>query len=334
LAILCYYDYPGSPPWLNDGRCCVSRRLNGLSGSAAKRRAARRIYQKSPKLFQVELCSHCPVSVSAITLWSQGRAAVGTRCSAAIRGEQRAHADVRRRAPEVSCDPGVEGERAMMPRFGKLAIPALFFFLIPVFHPGTRPTPAAFAAGPAQRAANGLAEMLFKDDFEKPGSTIDAAKWRVSKTVDKDVIEVRHNGWPNAGGFAVITDSGDQGGSYHGHASAIATQMSFRRGRNLRCTFKVAMPAHTGTGFSGPWHSTNVMVHEKYAVLNYMTGSVGVYSNGVYQSPFMEWDENNHDFDKNLPAGGYLSGPRLTNGHLPSLRGRKASFAGMVARSL
>src|SRR5262249_24001242 len=156
-----------------------------------------------------------------------------------------------------------------------------------------QPTPSPRSAGPAQKAANGASEILFKDDFERPGSTIDATKWRVSKTADKDVIEVRHDAWPNSGGYAVISDSGDQGGSPHGHAGAIASQMSFRRGRNLRCTFKVAMPAHTGTGFSGPWHSTNVMNHEKYSMLNYMTGSVGFYCNRTYQNPYMEWDENN-----------------------------------------
>ena len=113
-------------------------------------------------------------------------------------------------------------------------------------------TTATFAAEPEQPPTNGAAEILFKDDFERPGSAIDAAKWRVSKTADTDIIEVRHNAWPNTGGFAVITDSGDRGGAYHGHASAIASQMSFSRGRNLRCSFRVAMPRIQGRGSRAP----------------------------------------------------------------------------------
>ena len=187
--------------------------------------------------------------------------------------------------------------------FGKRVVSVLFLFLIPVLQIAAPPTRGTSAAEPPQNAATTPAEILFSDDFEKPGSTIDLTKWRVSKTKDTDVIEVRRNGWPNIGGYAVITDSGDHGGTHHGHAGAIASQMSFSRGRNLRCTFKVAMPAHTGTGFSGPWHSTNVMTHEKYSMLNYMTGSIGFYCNGTYQNPYMEWDENNHDFDKSLPSG-------------------------------
>src|SRR5262245_49969867 len=205
-----------------------------------------------------------------------------------------------------------------MHRLGKRAVSFLLTLLIPVLPAVAQPAPAP--AEPTQPATNGAAEILFQDDFETPGSAIDTDKWRVSKTVDTDVIEVRHNAWPNTGGFAVITDSGDHGGTYHGHASAIASQMSFARGRNLRCTFKVAMPAHTGTGFSGPWHSTNVMTHEKYSMLNYMTSSIGFYSNGADQGPYMEWDENNYDFDKSLPTGGYLSGPRLAGDFLRAWR--------------
>src|SRR5438067_277479 len=128
-------------------------------------------------------------------------------------------------------------------RLGNCVISVLFIFLIPLLRAAAQPTSA-----PVQ-AALAPSEILFKDDFEKPGSSIDTTKWRVCKTAEKDVVEVRHNAWPNTGGYAVITDSGDHGGAYHGHASAIASKMPFRRGRNLRCTFKVAMPAHTGTGF-------------------------------------------------------------------------------------
>jgi hypothetical protein len=169
-------------------------------------------------------------------------------------------------------------------------------------------------------------EILFRDDFEKPGSLIDSTNWRVSKTSDTDTIEVRHGAWPNMGGFAAITDSGDRGGSYHGHASAISSRISFRRGRNLRCTFRVAMPAHTGTGFSGPWHSTNAMSHEKYSMLHSLTGSIGFYGNGTDQPPHMEWDENNHDFDKNLPVNGYLNGPRLGQDFLRAWRYSAPAF--------
>jgi hypothetical protein len=204
-------------------------------------------------------------------------------------------------------------------RKGAISVPCLFLIAVPHAVAQRAPTPA-------QKAAKGATEILFQDDFEKPGGKIDATKWVVTKTKDTDVIEVRRNAWPNAGGFAAISDSGDQGGTYHGHASAIASKMSFPRGRNLRCTFKVAMPAHTATGFSGPWHSTNVMTHEKYSMLNYLTGSIGFYSNGTYGSPFMEWDENNYDFDKKLPAGGYLSGPRLAEDFLRAWRYSSPAF--------
>jgi hypothetical protein len=214
----------------------------------------------------------------------------------------------------------------MTTRVGKIAIVILFFLLIPVLRAGAQSALDSVSTEPPQKAAQVASEILFKDDFEKPGSAIDADKWRVSKTIDKDVIEVRHGAWPNTGGFAVISDSGDQGGTHHGHASAIASQKSFPRGRNLRCTFKVAMPAPSASGFSGPWHSTNVMTHEKYSMLNYMTGSIGFYSNGTYQNPFMEWDENNHDFDKNLPAGGYLSGPRLAEDFVRAWRYSSPAF--------
>jgi hypothetical protein len=179
---------------------------------------------------------------------------------------------------------------------------------------------------PTPKVERRASEILFKDDFEKSGSAIDTTKWRVSRTTETDVIEIRRGGWPNTGGYAVITDSGDRGGSYHGHASAIASRMSFRRGRNLRCTFRVAMPAHTGTGFSGPWHSTNAMTHEKYSMLNYMTGSIGFYGNGTDQPPHMEWDENNHDFDRNLPVNGYLNGPRLAQDFLRAWRYSAPAF--------
>ena len=214
--------------------------------------------------------------------------------------------------------------------FGKRVI--LVLFLIPVLRTAAaQPAPAPSPVESPQKAADGAAEILFKDDFENPGSAIDLTKWRVSKSKDSDVIEVRRNAWPNTGGYGVITDSGDQGGSHHGHASAIASQTSFPRGRNLRCTFKVAMPAHAGTGFSGPWHSTNVMTHEKYSMLNYMTGSIGYFSNGTYQSPYMEWDENNYDFDKSLPAGGYLSGPRLAEDFLRAWRYSSPAFGNGAA---
>src|SRR5438874_8802365 len=140
----------------------------------------------------------------------------------------------------------------MLDCFGKRVLSVLFFFLIPVLRVAAQPASAPSEPEPAQKVATGASEILFKDDFEGPGAAIDTTKWRVSKTADTDVVEVRHNAWPNTGGYAVISDSGDHGGSYHGHASAIASQMSFSRGRNLRCTFKVAMPAHAGTGFSGP----------------------------------------------------------------------------------
>jgi hypothetical protein len=90
-------------------------------------------------------------------------------------------------------------------------------------------------------APSRASEILFQDDFEKPGSAIDRTKWCVSRTSDTDTIEVQHGAWPNTGGFAAITDCGDRGGSYHGHASAITSRVSFRRGRNLRCTFRVAI---------------------------------------------------------------------------------------------
>jgi hypothetical protein len=199
----------------------------------------------------------------------------------------------------------------MRHRLGTGVFSVLLFFLMLVLRVAAQQTPAPIPAEPARKPADGPSEILFQDDFERPGSTIDATKWRVSKTSDTDVVEVRHNGWPNTGGYAAITDSGDHGGSYHGHASAIASRMYFHRGRNLRCTFRVAMPAHAGAGFSGPWHSTNVMTHQKYSMLHSMSGSIGFYCDGTYQNPYMEWDENNHDFDKSLPANGYLSGPRL-----------------------
>src|SRR5262245_36425273 len=208
-----------------------------------------------------------------------------------------------------------------MSSFRRNATSVLCLSLIVLPHAVAQPAPA-----PTQKAAKGATEILFQDDFEKPGTTIDSTKWVVSKTKDTDVIEVRRNAWPNTGGFAVITDSGDQGGTYHGHASAIASKISFPRGRNLRCTFKVAMPAHTGTGFSGPWHSTNVMRHEKYSMLHHMTGSIGFYSNGTDAHPYMEWDDNNHDYDKRLPAGGYLSGPRLADDFLRAWRFSSPAF--------
>src|SRR3954471_8152985 len=105
-----------------------------------------------------------------------------------------------------------------MYRFGRRVISVLVILLIPLLCAAAPPTPAPVPAELAQKAAHGAAQILFQDDFEKPGSTIDTTKWRVCKTKDTDVIEVRHGGWPNTGGFAVITDSGDQGGSYHGHA--------------------------------------------------------------------------------------------------------------------
>lgn len=203
-----------------------------------------------------------------------------------------------------------------------LLIPLLLPFPRALGQAATGPSPAAAP----QTVRGPKTEVLFKDDFEKPGSSVDLAKWRVSKTVDTDVVEVRRNAWPNTGGYCVITDTGDRGGAYHGHASAIASKMSFSRGRNLRCTFKVAMPTHASSGFSGPWHSTNVMTHEKYSMLNYMTGAIGFYSNGTYQSPFMEWDENNHDFDRSLPTGGYLSGPRLADDFLRAWRYSSPAF--------
>ncbi|HTM54985.1 MAG TPA: hypothetical protein VL175_13210 [Pirellulales bacterium] len=214
----------------------------------------------------------------------------------------------------------------MIETFRRRAVPVLICFLIPAVRATAQSASAPPQTEPPLTAPTSRSEILFKDDFERPGSSIDATKWLVSKTVDADVIEVRHNDWPNAGGYAVITDSGDHGGTHHGHASAIATRISFSRGRNLRCTFRVAMPTHSGTGFSGPWHSTNVMTHEKYSMLNYMTGSIGFYCNGMYQNPFMEWDENNHDFDKSLPAGGYLSGPRLAEDFLRAWRYSSPAF--------
>ena len=214
----------------------------------------------------------------------------------------------------------------MIHRFGKGVLPFLFVVMTQVQRAAAaEPIPAELPPVPA-KAARAASEILFKDDFERPGSAIDPSKWRVSKTKETDVIEVRHNAWPNTGGFAVITDSGDQGGSYRGWAGAIASQRSFSRGRNLRCTFKVAMPAHSGAGFSGPWHSTNVMTHQKYSMVHSMTGSIGFYCNGTYQPPHMEWDENNHDVDKNLPANGYLSGPRLAEDFLRAWRYSCAGF--------
>ncbi|HET6328221.1 MAG TPA: hypothetical protein VFG04_26300 [Planctomycetaceae bacterium] len=213
----------------------------------------------------------------------------------------------------------------MIHRFGKGVFPFLFVFMTQALCAAAEPVPAALPPEPA-KAAHSASELLFKEDFERPGSAIDPSKWRISKTKETDVIEVRHNAWPNTGGFAVITDSGDQGGSYRGWAGAIASQRSFSRGRNLRCTFKVAMPAHSGTGFSGPWHSTNVMTHQKYSMVNSMTGSIGFYCNGTYQPPYMEWDENNHDVDKNLPANGYLSGPRLAEDFLRAWRYSAPAF--------
>src|SRR5262249_2867834 len=138
----------------------------------------------------------------------------------------------------------------LMVRSCKRVLPILMLSLISVLRGAAPPAPAQASDEPAQnKAANGATEILFKDDFEQPGSGDDTTKWRRSKNKETDVIEVRPNAWPHAGGFAGISDSGDQGGTYHGYSSAIASKMSFRRGRNLRCTFRVAMPAHTGTGF-------------------------------------------------------------------------------------
>src|SRR5262249_17219809 len=142
-----------------------------------------------------------------------------------------------RTAPIMPTKSPLNREWSAMSDFRKGVISALYLFLIAGPHAAAQPAPAP-------KAAKGATEILFQDDFEKAGAKIDTTKWVVSKTKDTDVIEVRRNAWPNTSGFAVITDSGDQGGTHHGHASAIASKMSFPRGRNLRCTFKVAMPAH------------------------------------------------------------------------------------------
>ncbi|HEV8070416.1 MAG TPA: hypothetical protein VGP76_22065, partial [Planctomycetaceae bacterium] len=107
----------------------------------------------------------------------------------------------------------------MILRFGKGVLTFLFVFMTQALCAAAEPVPAALPPEPA-KAARAASEVLFKDDFERPGSAIDPSKWRVSKTKETDVIEVRHNAWPNTGGFAVITDSGDQGGSYRGWAGA------------------------------------------------------------------------------------------------------------------
>jgi len=86
-----------------------------------------------------------------------------------------------------------KSQQLMIETFRRRAVPVLICFLIPAVRATAQSASAPPQTEPPLTAPTSRSEILFKDDFERPGSSIDATKWLVSKTVDADVIEVRHN---------------------------------------------------------------------------------------------------------------------------------------------